>query len=395
MDPVILVLNAGSSSLKFALFAQAGRGLDALLRGQIECIGAAARFAVSTDPPWPAPSAETLARIADHGGAIALLLDWLTGGAAAPPIIAVGHRIVHGGADFSDPVLVTPARMDAIGALARLAPHHVPAAVAAMRAVASGLPDVRQVACFDTAFHATQPEVATRLALPADLRARGLRRYGFHGLSYEYVAGALAEILPDPARRGRVIVAHLGNGASLCALRDGRSVASTMGFSTLDGLVMGSRCGALDPGVLLYLMREEGYDLPGLTDLLYNRSGLLGLSGLSSDMRTLLASSDPRAAAAIETFCYRIVREAGSLVAALGGLDAFVFTGGIGAHAAPVRAQVCEGLAWLGLTLDGSANAGGETRISTAQSAVWAGVVPTDEERVIARHTARVLSDQR
>lgn len=391
MDPATLVLNAGSSSLKFALFASEAGG-DAHLRGQIECIGATARFAATPDTRRPPPAAEALARVAGHGDAIALLLDWLTD--AAAPIAAVGHRVVHGGSDFRDPVLVTPARMEAIEALARLAPHHVPAAVAAMRAVAARLPAVPQVACFDTAFHATQPDVATRLALPEDLRRRGLRRYGFHGLSYEYVAGVLAETLPDPATRRRAIVAHLGNGASLCALADGRSIATTMGFSTLDGLVMGTRCGSLDPGALLYLMREEGYDLAGLTDLLYNRSGLLGLSGQSGDMRGLLASEDPRAAEAVDTFCYRIVREAGSLAAALGGLDALVFTGGIGAHAAPVRARVCEHLRWLGLDHDAAANTRDATRISTMQSAVWAGVIPTDEERVIARHTARVISHQ-
>ncbi|HEX9770034.1 MAG TPA: acetate/propionate family kinase [Kiloniellales bacterium] len=388
MSDAVLVLNAGSSSLKFALFETAAVACadPALrLRGQIESIGRTPRFDLESGAA-PSPPDEKIAGIADHDGALAVLLEWLERAAGGTRLAAAGHRVVHGGPQNRGHARITPALLDELAGYAPLAPHHQPHNVAAIRAVAARRPGLAQVACFDTAFHAGQPQVAARLSLPRAYWDRGLRRYGFHGLSYEYVTGALPAVsgAPLPAR---VVIAHLGNGASLCAVRDGRGVATTMGFSTLDGLVMGTRCGALDPGALLYLMREEGLDEPALTDLLYNRSGLLGVSGLSADMRTLLASDAPAAAEAVELFCYRIVRELGSLAAALGGLDALVFTAGIGAHSAEVRRRVCAASAWLGIALDEAANERHGPRISTAGSAVSVLALPTDEELVIARHT--------
>ena len=393
MSDAILVLNAGSSSLKFALFetAAAPDSDPALrLRGQIEGIGHSARFDLESGAagaaPAPLPPEEDIAGITDHDGALAVLLDWLDRAVATSRLVAAGHRVVHGGPENRGHARVTPALLDELAGYAPLAPHHQPHNVAAIRVVAERRPGLPQVACFDTAFHAGQPRAAVRLSLPREFWDKGLRRYGFHGLSYEYVTGALPDVSGDelPAR---LVIAHLGNGASLCAVRNGRGVATTMGFSTLDGLVMGTRCGAIDPGALLYLMREEGLDEPTLTDLLYNRSGLLGVSGLSGDMRTLLASDAPAAAEAVELFCYRIVCEVGSLAAALGGIDALVFTAGIGARAAEVRRRVCIDSSWLGIALDEAANVRHGPRISTAASVVSVWVLPTDEELVIARHT--------
>ncbi len=387
----VLVLNAGSSSLKFALFEAAGAGgadPAVRLRGQIEGIGRTPRFdceAAATGPPPPPPDSD-IAEIADHDGALAVLLAWLDRAAAGTRLMAAGHRVVHGGPEPRGHALVTPALLDELAGYAPLAPHHQPHNVAAIRAVAARRPGLAQVACFDTAFHAGQPRVAARLSLPRAYWDKGLRRYGFHGLSFEYVTGALPAVSGGPLP-GRLVIAHLGNGASLAAVRDGHGVATTMGFSTLDGLVMGTRSGALDPGVLLYLLREEGLDEPALTDLLYNRSGLLGVSGLSADMRTLLESDAPAAAQAVDLFCYRIVRELGSLAAALGGLDALVFTAGIGAGSPEVRRRVCAASAWLGIDLDEAANARHGPRISTDDSKVSVWVLPTDEELVIARHT--------
>jgi len=392
MSDAILVLNAGSSSIKFALFGLPLAG-DARLRGQIEGIGRRPRFLLrdgSAAEAAPPPDV-ALDAVGDHAAALDLLLDWLPRAAAGAEVVAAGHRVVHGGTRFTAPLRVTPAAVAALAALGPLAPHHQPHNVAAIRALAARRPDLPQVACFDTAFHATQPAEATTLPLPAELRAKGLRRYGFHGLSYEYVSGALAEATaPGPAPT-RAVIAHLGNGASLCAVKDGLSVATTMGFSTLDGLIMGTRCGSLDPGVLLHLMTAEGYDAAALTELLYDRSGLLALSGESADMRRLLASERPEAREAVAIYCYRIVREIGALAAALGGFDAVVFTGGIGEHAAPVRDAVCRGCAWLGLALDAEANARGGPRLSAPDSRVAAWVVPTNEELVIARHTAAAV----
>ncbi len=386
----ILVLNAGSSSLKFALFTAAAGGPAVRVRGSVDGIGrrADARLAYA-DLPGLAPPA--VAERLDHDGALDAVLDWLDTALGTTPD-AAGHRVVHGGRDHVEPVVVTPQILDRLATLEPFAPHHQPHNLAGIRRLGRRLPGLPQVACFDTAFHAGQPAVARRFGLPRALEAKGLIRYGFHGLSYEYVVRAFAEVTGMALPR-RLVVAHLGNGASMAAVLAGRGVATTMGFSTLDGLVMGTRSGAIDPGVLLHLMRAEGMDEAALTDLLYNRSGLLGTSGISADMATLLASDDPRAAAAVELYCYRIDRELGSLAAALGGLDALVFTGGIGENAAPVRAAVARQAAWLGIDLDPAANTAGAVRISTANSATSAWVVPTDEEQTIARHViARVAA---
>ena len=391
MPDAILVLNAGSSSLKFELFAVAGPTLDRQVAGGIEELADAPKFsardadgAVVDERAWPA------GRALGHEGALAFLLEWIEGHQQGTRVVAVGHRVVHGGADFTSPVRVTPEVVARLEALVPLAPLHQPANIQAITALAAQHPELPQVACFDTAFHHGQPAVARTFALPRAISDCGVRRYGFHGLSYEYVASVLPEHDPGAAA-GRTVVLHLGNGASMCALLGGRSVATTMSFTALDGLPMGTRCGALDPGVLLYLLRARGFDAPALERLLYHESGLLGVSGVSSDMRVLLASPEPHAGEAVALFCYRIGRELGSLAAALGGLDAIVFTAGIGEHAAPVRDAVCRGAAWLGVELDAAANAGGGPRISTTGSRVTAWVIPTDEELMIARHTRALL----
>jgi acetate kinase len=328
-----------------------------------------------------------LSAVRDHKGAIAALIGWLEAEGHASALAGAGHRVVHGGSEFLGPVRIDAATIEKLATLEPLAPHHQPHNVAAIRALAAYRPALKQIACFDTAFHATMPTVATRLGLPRALEAEGLRRYGFHGLSYEYVVERLRE---DGRLPARLIVAHLGNGGSLCAIKDGRSIATTMGFSTLDGIAMATRSGAVDPGALIHLMRQ-GRNVAEIEDLLYNRSGVLGLSGTSADMKALLASDTSEAHEAIEYFCYRILRETGSLAAALGGCDAIAFTGGIGENAAPIRAHIAEGLAWLGLELDPSANAANARQISTKTSRMHAYVVPTDEERTIARHTAQLL----
>jgi acetate kinase len=389
MTTRILTLNAGSSSLKFAVYEIAGDALTLQLRGQIAGIGTTPRLEAK-DAQGQALAFAAIGAIGDHGAALAHLLDWLKQIGQSDGLAGAGHRVVHGGTDFTGHCRLTPAALAQLAALEPLAPHHQPHNVAAIRALAAQMPDLPQTACFDTAFHATQPPETRRLALPRELTAKGLQRYGFHGLSYEYVTQRLRE-LTGGAPRQRLVIAHLGNGASMCAVRDGRSIATTMGFSTLDGLIMATRIGALDPGVILHLMRTENYGLKELEDLLYNKSGLLGLSGLSPDMRTLLASADPAAREAVTQYCYRIGRELGSLAAALGGLDALVFTGGIGENAAPVRAAVCRDAAWLGIDLNAAANDAGGPLISTKTSRTAAWVVPTDEELIIAAHTRRLL----
>jgi acetate kinase len=385
----ILVLNAGSSSLKFSLFD--AHLLIPLVRGQIEALTTSPAFravdaggTVLGEREWPAPL--------DHAAAAAFLLAWGRGDVPwGRRLAAAGHRVVHGGVKYDRPVRIDAPVLADLRALEPLAPLHQPHNLAAIDAVAALAPDLPQVACFDTAFHRTQPAPAQALAIPRAYTERGVRRYGFHGLSYEFIASVLPGVDPG-AGAGRTIVAHLGNGASLCAMRAGRSVATTMGFTALDGLVMGTRCGALDPGVLLYLLRNEGLSPDAAQRLLYEESGLLGVSGISSDMRTLLASGDPRAREAVDLFVYRAAREIGSLVAALGGLDALVFTAGIGEHAAPVRSAIARTCAWLGVQLDEAANERGGPRISTGDSRVRAWVIHTDEELMIARHTARLLS---
>jgi acetate kinase len=378
---MLLVLNAGSSSLKFALY-DLPIGERPQIEGQIAGIGRNPRFIVGGRN---LPVSTTLA---GHDAAIAHLLDWLEGEGDVKHLAGAGHRVVHGGARFTSPIRLDAAALDALEELGPLAPHHQPHNVAAIRVLTARKPALPQVACFDTAFHATQPEAARRLPLPAAFDARGVRRYGFHGLSYEAIVGRLLQIAGGLPRR--LVVAHLGNGASMCAIEDGRSIATTMGFSTLDGLIMATRSGSLDPGVLLHLLRE-GMKLAELEDLLYNRAGLLALSGISAEMKVLLDSPDPAAAMAVDLYCYRISRELGSLAAALGGLDALVFTGGIGEHAAPIRARVCRAAGWLGITLDEAANKTGGPRLSGPESHTAAWVVPTDEQGVIARHTAGLL----
>lgn len=378
---MLLVLNAGSSSIKFALYGLPLSGRPSH-EGQISGIGRESRFFVD------GKSQSIPHAIAHHGGAIALLLEWLQSEGHAGKLAGVGHRVVHGGTQFTHPMRLDAHAIEALATLNPLAPHHQPHNIAAIRAVAARLPKLPQIACFDTAFHATIPEEARRLPLPSEYEAGGIRRYGFHGLSYESIVARLLELMGKLP--GRLIVAHLGNGASITAIKDGRSIATSMGFSTLDGLIMATRSGSIDPGVLLHLMRE-GRGLAEIEDLLYNRSGLLGLSGLSADMKTLLDSSAASAALAVSLYCYRINREIGSLTAALGGLDALVFTGGVGENAAPVRAKVCRAAGWLGIALDEKANAAGGPRLTLADSPVSAWAIPTDEQGVIARHAARLL----
>ncbi len=389
MTGCIAVLNAGSSSIKFALYEATDDGA-LLFRGQIENVGLAphlkavdAAGAVVAEHRWTSGAL-------DHHAATAEILKVGRELLAGRPVIAFGHRVVHGGTEFAQPVLVDPAVIEALARLVPLAPLHQPHNLAPIEAIAAAAPTMPQVACFDTAFHRTQPALAQAFALPRDLTAAGVRRYGFHGLSYDYIVSRL-QAIDLVLARSRLVIAHLGNGASLCAIRDGRSVANTMGFTAVDGLVMGTRTGSLDPGVLLYLMQERGMDAKAIEDLLYRRSGLLGVSGISSDMRTLRQSKAPAAAEAIALFVYRIVRETGSLAAALGGLDGFVFTAGIGENDAAVRAEVAAGCRWLGLDLDADRNAKGQGVISRDGAKVKVLVVPTDEERMIARYTGAVL----
>ena len=391
----LLVLNAGSSSLKFGVYEIPADHADLalLIRGQVAGIGPTPQF-IAADAAGRGLDIESavgpLPAIPSHSAALAVLLRWLEATGDGAALAGVGHRVVHGGTAFAAHCRLTAEIVEALATLEPLAPHHQPHNLAAIRALAQQRPGLPQVACFDTAFHATQPPEARCVGLPRPYADQGVQRYGFHGLSYEFVVQRLQQLC-DSRLPERLVIAHLGNGASMCAVRAGRSIATTMGFSTLDGLVMGTRVGSLDPGVILHLMRQDGLKLKQLEDLLYNRSGLLGLSGVSADMKALLASSEPAAAAAVEQFCYSIVRHLGSLAAALGGLDALVFTGGIGENAAPVRARVCAESAWLGLVFDPQANAAGGPMISHVKSPVAAWVVPTDEERVIARHARRLI----
>jgi acetate kinase len=393
MTDAILVLNAGSSSLKFSVFLDRAPAEPQLaLRGQIEGILTKPSFAARDASGTTLAEGELGGAMQPgHEGAVGFLLDWLEQRPGGQRLVAAGHRVVHGGLEFSAPVRVNAAVLDALERLVPLAPLQQPHNLAAIRAVAARAPELAQVACFDTAFHTAQPPLAQAFALPRRLTDAGIRRYGFHGLSYEYIALRLPSV-DMRAASGRTVVAHLGNGASMCALLAGESVASTMGFTPLDGLPMGTRCGAIDPGVLLYLLDHHGMDARGLEKLLYHESGLLGVSGISSDMRALLASGDAHAAEAVGLFVYRTVRELGSLAAALGGLDALVFTAGIGENAPLIRARVCRAAAWLGIELDESANAGGGPCISRAGSPASAWVLPTNEELMIAMHTRAALA---
>ncbi|MBI2236093.1 MAG: acetate/propionate family kinase [Magnetospirillum sp.] len=388
----ILVINAGSSSIKFSLYlGETGGDMALSSKGQVDGIHVAPFFR-AFDPKGQ-PLAETRWEHGEglsHEILLTYLLRWIEEHLDGAVLRAAGHRVVHGGLCYSHPVRIDAAIVEELEALVPLAPLHQPHNLAPIRALAAVHPELVQVACFDTAFHRSNPRVAELFALPRALTAEGVRRYGFHGLSYEYIAHKLKEVAPEVAG-GRVVVAHLGSGASMCAIKDGRSVASTMGFTALDGLPMGTRTGNLDPGVVLYLMQRKGMDAKQLETLLYKESGLLGVSGISNDMRILLDSTDPHAEEAVELFCYRIGRELGSLAAALGGLDALVFTAGIGERAAAVRERVCRQAEWLGVRLDPEANTRNAPCITAAGSTIPALVVPTDEEMMIARHTRAVL----
>lgn len=388
-DRHLLVLNAGSSSLKFGLFTAEPDPM-ALATGLIERIGGAAELhlkkaggAVIADEVLPQAEGAT------HKGALHAALTPLRDAFPTADITGCGHRIVHGGRNYAEPVVLNDHALSYLETLIPFAPLHQPHNLAGIDAAREAFPQAHQVACFDTAFHRHHPFVNDTFALPRKYYEKGVRRYGFHGLSYDYISGQLKQMAPS-LHAGRVVVAHLGNGASMCGMVAGRSVASSMGFSALDGLPMGTRSGQLDPGVLLYLMDQEGMTPQQISDLLYTESGLKGMSGIGSDMRTLLASNDPHAREAVDYFCFRIRRELGGLAAALEGLDALVFTGGIGEHAAEIRARVCRGMHWLGVEVDERRNDMGETVISTELSRVRVLVIPTNEELVIARATARL-----
>lgn len=386
-----LVLNAGSSSLKFSVYGRPdGEGWLLESRGQIEGIGTAPQFS-ARDAAGANLARESLdSSVRDASIALAFLSHWLRERYGGGRVLGVGHRVVHGGARFAAPTVVTPQILDELRELVPLAPLHQPYNLAVIEAVSEKMPDVPQVACFDTGFHRGQPAVAELVPLPREIREAGVQRYGFHGLSYEYIASVLPEVAPRIAG-GRVIVAHLGSGASLCALRDGKSVDSSFGFTALDGLCMGTRPGAVDPGVILYLFQNLGLSAMDVETMLYKKSGLLAISGISNDMRDLLQSDAPAARLAVDYFVYRVAKEIGALSAVLGGLDGLVFTAGIGENSAEVRRRICLASAWLGIELDPAANDAGGPLISSADSPVSAWAIPTNEELMIARHTGRLL----
>ncbi len=387
----ILVVNAGSSSIKFEIFAIAGGGLERHIKGQMDGIGTRPRLRASShDGSSLIDKSYDAQAIADVPAAMAATGDWLRE-TANVDLIAVGHRVVHGGPDYKAPVLIDAAVLKRLEQYNSLAPLHQPNNLAAIKLIMARRPQLPQVACFDTAFHRTHSTVADHFAIPEVYYQEGVRRYGFHGLSYEYIAGRLREVAPDIAG-GRVIVAHLGSGASMCALAGGKSVESTMGFTALDGLPMGTRPGQIDPGVLLYLLSEKQMTAKTLERMLYHDCGLKGLSGVSNDMRELEASSAPGAALAIEHFVYRIALNTGMMAAALGGADAFVFTAGIGENSPRLRERVAQKLAWLGIDLDAAANAAGKLLISRPDSRTRLYVMPTNEELMIAKHTLAVLT---
>ena len=385
----IVVLNAGSSSIRFCTFRRDADGLERELRGQVAGLGTAPRLAAKRGTELVVER-DLSAGAMSHAAALGVLLDFLRVELHGETIVGVGHRVVHGGLEFMAPTRVDDAILARLDRYVPLAPLHQPHNLAAIRLMLERLPGVPEIACFDTAFHRSVPDVAQHFALPPRFAESGVRRYGFHGLSYEYVASVLPAI-DARAASGRTVVFHLGNGASMCAMSGGHSVATTMGFTAVEGLPMGTRSGSLDPGVLLFMFDELGLGVREVERLLYQESGLLGMSGLSSDMRELLASEAPAARLAVEVFCYRARRELGSLAAALGGLDAVVFTAGIGENQAEVRRRICSDAAWLGLELDEDANARHGPCISTSGSRVSAWVVPTDEELMIARHVTRLL----
>jgi acetate kinase len=394
MSESILVVNAGSSSIKFQLFlVGAGDKLRRRLKGQIEGIGVHPHLAAKAvqgetliDKTWPAADA------ADVPAALGKVVEFLRAEIGTLPT-AIGHRVVHGGPDYSEPILIDDVALERLQAFAPLAPLHQPNNLGPIRTLRQRQPQLPQIACFDTAFHRGHPELADHYALPQQFYQEGVRRYGFHGLSYEYIASQMPKLAPDIAK-GRVVVAHLGSGASMCAINAGKSVESTMGFTALDGLPMGTRPGQLDAGIVIYLLTEKGMSAGDIEHLFYHDCGLKGLSGVSNDVRDLLQSSDPRAKFALDYFVYRVALFAGMLAAAMGGIDGFVFTAGVGENAPAIREAVAPRLSWLGLELDPEANAKGAGRISTNRSRVACYVIPTDEELMIARHTLRVLHGQ-
>ncbi|NJL08934.1 MAG: acetate/propionate family kinase [Methylacidiphilales bacterium] len=391
----ILVVNAGSSSLKFQLFdVDPLQHLKRRLKGQVDGVGSHPRLrAAAADGTAIVDQVFSTDELPDMAAAMQVATDWLRSTQQHVNLLAVGHRVVHGGPSGDQPRLVTPEVLAVIERCIPLAPLHQPHNLAPIRVLAARRPDLPQVACFDTAFHRSHGPLADHFAIPLTLYEEGVRRYGFHGLSYEYIASRLPAVAPDIAG-GRVIVAHLGSGASMCALENGRSIDSTMGFTGLDGLPMGTRPGQIDPGVILHLMSGKGWDAAAIERFLYHECGLKGLSGISNDMRELEASDDPRAAFAVDYFVYRVALSTGMLAAALGGLDAFVFTAGIGENSAAIRARVAARLAWLGVKLDPTANARRDLRISAPDSRIPVLVVPTDEESMIARHTLAVVTAQ-
>jgi acetate kinase len=399
MDDCVLILNSGSSSLKFSLYRRPGSDqpragdtpgwyLDA--RGQIQGIGTTPQFSAADGEGRRLAKKSLHEGVRDGRSALEALAEWLGSRSGGARVVGVGHRVVHGGAKYDGPVVVSPAVVADLRALIPLAPLHQPYNVGAIEAVAERLPDVPQVACFDTSFHHGKPAVAEVVALPRDICRDGVQRYGFHGLSYEYVASVLPEVAPEIAD-GRVIVAHLGSGASMCALAKRRSVDNTFGFTALDGLCMGTRPGAVDPGVILHLFQTLKLQAGQVETILYKKSGLLGISDVSNDMRDLLTSTEPGARLAIDYFVYRAAKEIGALTAVLGGVDGLVFTAGIGENSPEIRRRICQASAWLGLDLDNDANGRNDLRISRADSRVQAWVIPTNEELMIARHTGRLL----
>ena len=391
MDEYALVLNAGSSSLKFCVYQRPDGEIWRLeARGQIDGIGSSPRLTVKDSAGAKVADDGLDASVRDGRAALDVLAKWLRARYAGARVMGVGHRVVHGGAKYPGPVIVTPEVLADLRTLEPLAPLHQPHNLAAIEAVRDRMPDVRQVACFDTSFHRGQPPVAELVPLPKEIRDAGVQRYGFHGLSYEYIASVLPEIAPDVVD-GRVIVAHLGSGASLCALKARKSVDSTLGFTALDGLCMGTRPGSMDPGIVLHLFQTMGRSAKDVESLLYKQSGLLGISGISNDMRDLLENSSPAARLAVDYFVYSVAKHMGALAAVLGGVDAVVFTAGIGERSVEIRRRICDASAWLGLTIDPSANAAHGPRISTPASRVSAWVIPTNEELMIARHTGALL----
>jgi acetate kinase len=391
VDTYALILNAGSSSLKFCVYQQpTGLAWQVASRGQIEGIGTAPRLSVKDDAGKKLADEKLDPAVRDGRAAIDVLSGWLRSNYAGGRIVGVGHRVVHGGPRFSKPVVVTRKILAELNELTPLAPLHQPHNLAPIEAVFDHMPDVPQVACFDTSFHRGHTPVACLVPLPRDLCEGGVERYGFHGISYEYIASVLPDVAPDIAD-GRVIVAHLGSGASLCAMKQRRSVDTTMAFTALDGLCMGTRPGALDPGIVLYLFQKLGLTVKQVEDVLYKKSGLLGISGISNDMRDLLGRTEPEARLAVDYFVYRAAKEIGALAAVLNGVDALVFTAGIGENSSEIRKRVAEASAWLGLELDEAANAARGPRISKPQSKVSAWVIPTNEELMIARHTRNLL----